>query len=230
MKTFKVVILFILACSVHSLQSESLWNEENDVYSNKKKFKVGDRIKIVFNEKSLIDYNLSVSEGSRVTGSAGGGNNVMYFDFLPALSADDSFNISQKSATKNKNTLSTSITVEVVQVLTNNNIRISGRHHVKVNDALEQITVSGTVHPDDIRNKKYVNSSDIINPVLTYNSQIAKQEVLSQKEFTRAYETNRIVVSGQTQVKIVPKYEVPDKKKQELILQYLNKILTILFK
>lgn len=225
----RTFILFSLFLAVPAAAG-NLWNRENDVYSNKKRFSPGDRIKIVFNEKSLVDYNLSLSETSRSSGSAGGGQSVMYFDFLPALSGDGSFSVSQKSGTRNRNVISKSITAEVVRVLTNGNLRISGRHYIRVNDTMEQILVDGQVNPDDIRNKKIIYSTDIINPSIVYNSQIVKQEILAGNDFIRGAVTNTVVVSGVTQSRVSPKFDVAERKKQELILQYLNRILTILFK
>lgn len=227
MKGHKLLFILLLTQVLHS---ETLWNENNDLYSNKKTFKPGDRLKIVFNEKSIVDYNLNLSETSRLSGSAGGGSTVSFFDFLPSLSADDSMNISQKSSTKNKSLLTKSITAEIVNILPNNNLKISGKHFIKVNDSLEQIQVDGTVHPDDIKNKKYVYSVDIINPTIIYQSQIIGQNIINNKDLVDTYTTNRIVVSGQTQINITPKLSVVEAKKREMILQYLNKILTILFK
>ncbi|MBU1075956.1 MAG: flagellar basal body L-ring protein FlgH [Spirochaetes bacterium] len=228
MKQIKyLLLLLLLICS--SLFSKTLWDENNNIYSTKQPYKKGDTLKVIFNERSLINYQLSISEEANTSAKtrAGQGPSI---NFLPGLGSGDNFQTSQKSSTKNKGILSKSITVQVTSVQKDGNLQIAGTHSIKINDALEQVAIQGMVNPKIIKNKKYIYSIDIINPQIAYQSQIVKPDIVNSKDYIPTLSTNISMVSGVTHKNVTTKYELSEQKQNELILKYLNKILSVLFK
>ncbi len=219
------LILFFLGI----IYAESLWNERGNIYSTSKQWKVGDSIKVIFNERSLVDYRMANSEMQKVSAQGEGGSGA-FINFLPSLGSSDNFQTSQKYSTKNKSRLEASITVQVAAVLPTGNLRIKGIHSIVVNNQLENITITGEVNPKDIKKKKYVYSTDIINAAIKYQSKIIKPTVITTGDYVKTFTTNISVVSGKTQMNITSKYEISESKKKQLIIQYLNKILSILFR
>lgn len=240
MKYFNVILLcFMIPCLC---LSKTLWNEDNSIYSTKQRYKIGDTLKIIFNEKTLINYEISLSEEGKKSSTTRGVQGQA-IDFLPALSGGDNFQNSQKSSTKNKGMLSKDITAQVTNILENGNLVIAGTHIIQVNDAFEQISIQGIVNPRVIKKKTTVYSTDIINPTIIYKSQIIKPDIIKPADYIQTFTTNvsskvqtNISPQGKTnvftqyQTNISSQYQISEQKKNELIIKYLNKILSILFK
>lgn len=226
----KIFLLLILLFSgTTSLQNEVLWNEENNIYSTKKKYKAGDTLKIIFNEKVLVNYRIATSDTGKITATGEGGSGN-YINFLPKLGSGNNFQTSQKASTKNKGELRKGITVKIDTILPDGTLQISGTHSIQINNMLEQISIKGKVNPVDIRNKKYIYSTDVLDPTIIYKSDVIKPPIITAKDYIKTYSTNISVVSGKTQVNITSKYEISENKRNQLIIEYLNKILSILFR
>ncbi len=208
--------------------SATLWKEENNIYSKKGIYKVGDTLKIVFDENTLIQYRASTSDNGKITANSSKANGNL-INFLPALGGNDSYQISKKSSTKSSRVFKNKLTVQITKILKNGNLQISGQHNILINNERESLTISGIVNPSDIKNKKYIYSTDIINPTISYKNYLIQNNIISKKDYVQTYTTNISVVSGVTQRNITVNYEISKNKKNQLILQYLNKILSILF-
>jgi flagellar L-ring protein precursor FlgH len=227
MKKFFIIKLFILIFILY-LSAESLWDERGNIYSTKKEWKAGDTLKIIFKEDRLVDYRIALSEMQKVS-TRGQGGIGQYINFLPALGASDNFDTSQRVSTKNKSSLQAAITVQILQVLPNGNLQVSGNHSIVVNNQTENIIITGEVNPKDIKKKKYVYSTDIINAAINYQSKIIKPTIIEAKDYIQTFTTNIITVGGVTKTNIVSEYTISPEKKNQLILEYLNRILSILF-
>ncbi|MBN1898070.1 MAG: flagellar basal body L-ring protein FlgH [Spirochaetes bacterium] len=224
-----IIILFSTLLFFGLLLGQSLWKDDGDIYSTDKKWKAGDSLKIIFNEASLVEYQLATSEAERVNAQGEGAKGAM-ISFLPSVGGSDNFQTSQKSSTKNKTRLQTSISVKITGILPNKNLKIAGSHSILVNNQMENITLTGEVNPRDIKKKKQVYSTDIIDASINYQSKIIKPEVIKPADYVETKSTNISVVSEKTQAIVTSSYEISEAKKREMILQYLNKIMTILFR
>lgn len=240
MKLFNIILLCFLI--PYLCFSKTLWNEDKSIYSTKQKYKVGDSIKIIFNEKTLVNYQTALSEEDNKTSTIRGVQGQI-IDFLPALGSGDNFQTSQKSSTKNKGALEKDITAQVIKILDNGNLQISGTHTIQINDTFEQVSIQGILNPATIKDKKNVYSTDIINPSISYKSQIIKPDIIDTKDYIQTFTTNltpkvqtNISPQGKTnlsikyQTNISSQYQISGQKKNELIIKYLNKILSVLFK
>ena len=221
-KVFVWTIFFLVAVSA------VLWDEKNNIYSSKSNYKVGDSVKIIFNENSIIQYKAAASSSKKlnVPGIKGSG---AFVDVLPSVAGSDSFNTAYNAATKSKKVIKNKITAQIISILPNGNLKISGQHTVLINNQKESLSVSGIINPNDIYNKKYIYSSDIINPNIQYKNYVVANGGITQRDIVKTYSTNISVVSGVTQRNITAKYSLSDKKKQQFILEQLNKVLSILF-
>ncbi len=199
-------------------------------------------MKIILNEKTFVNYQISLAEENKSSSTVRGGQGQM-INFLPDLGGGGNFQTSQKSSTKNKGVLSKSITAQITKILENGNLQISGTHTIQINDTLEQVSILGTVNPGVIKNKKSVYSTDIINPSISYKSQVTKPDIIESRDYIQTFTTNisstpqtNISSQGQTnisiqyQTNISSQYQISEQKKNELIVEYLNKVLSILFK
>lgn len=211
------------------IYAESLWDEKGNIYSTEKMWEVGDSIKIIFNERSLVDYRTANSEMQKVSAQAQGGTGAL-INFLPSIGGSDNFETTQRASTRNKTQLGANISVQITKILPTGNLQIEGTHSIIVNNQTENIAITGEVNPKDIKKKKYVYSTDVLNAAINYQSKIIKPEIVKPGDYVQTFTTNISVVSGKTQVNVTSQYSLSDDKKNQLIIEYLNKILSILFR
>jgi len=86
------------------------------------------------------------------------GNNV---GIDTTMSSNTSSSFSNKDSGSNSNAFSGSITVTVIEVLSNGNLVVSGEKQVAINERTEFIRLSGVVNPININAANAVNSTQL---------------------------------------------------------------------
>lgn len=87
-----------------------------------------------------------------------------------AVASKGSGEYADKSALSSGNTFNASITVTVIDVLSNGNLVVSGEKQVALDKGVEYIRFSGVVHPDDIQLGNIVSSSKVADARLEYRT------------------------------------------------------------
>ena len=166
-------------------------NEAQDLYNDIKPRAVGDIITVLLDEDTQAQKNASndTSKSNNLNLqpiSLGGealqinGNSLSY-----SLTND---NQTSGTITANQsNSISGSITVEVIEVLTNGNLIIRGEKWLKINTGDEYIRLSGTIRPQDITKGNTIASTRISNANIQYSATGAKQDVQEQSWFARFF-------------------------------------------
>ncbi|WP_433736648.1 flagellar basal body L-ring protein FlgH [Pseudomonas putida] len=152
---------------------------EQNLYSDRKAFRVGDIITITLNEKtqasknanSQIDKNSKTGIGlTSLFGSTPNTNN-------PFGSGDLSLEASYEGSRATKgdskaaqgNTLTGSITVTVADVLPNGIIAVRGEKWMTLNTGDELVRIAGLVRADDIATDNTVSSTRVADARITYS-------------------------------------------------------------
>ncbi|MBK5416583.1 flagellar basal body L-ring protein FlgH [Pseudomonas sp. TH31] len=152
---------------------------EQNLYSDRKAFRVGDIITITLNEKtqaskganSQIDKTSKTSIG--LTSLFGGGlttNNPVGSGDL-SLNAGYSGDRATNGASKSgqSNSLTGSITVTVADVLPNGIIAVRGEKWMTLNSGDELVRIAGLVRADDIATDNTVSSTRVADARITYS-------------------------------------------------------------
>lgn len=152
---------------------------EQNLYSDRKAFRVGDIITITLNERtqasknanSQIDKDSNAKIGltslfgsSLTTNNPIGGNDL-------SLSAGYSGDRGTKGDAKSaqSNTLTGSITVTVADVLPNGIIAVRGEKWMTLNTGDELVRIAGLVRADDISTDNTVSSTRVADARITYS-------------------------------------------------------------
>jgi len=141
--------------------------------------RVGDIVTIVFDEQmdAKKDADLSVSKSSDISvtipkmygvdpavAMAAFGKNGMSLDSEIKAERD----IQGKGDANQSNSLTGSISVTVVEVFTNGNLKVRGEKRVSLNQGSEYIRVSGIIRATDITATNTVNSSQLADATIMY--------------------------------------------------------------
>ncbi|OLF54850.1 flagellar basal body L-ring protein FlgH [Pseudomonas chlororaphis] len=152
---------------------------EQNLYSDRKAFRVGDIITITLNERTQASKNANsqVAKDSKtgigLTSFFGGGLNTNN----PVGSGDLSLDVgySGNRATKGdsksgqSNSLTGSITVTVADVLPNGIIAVRGEKWLTLNTGDELVRIAGLVRADDIATDNTVSSTRVADARITYS-------------------------------------------------------------
>lgn len=152
---------------------------EQNLYSDRKAFRVGDIITITLNERtqasknanSQIDKDSTANIGlTSLFGSSLTTNNPIGSNDL-SLSAGYSGDRGTKGDAKSaqSNTLTGSITVTVADVLPNGIIAVRGEKWMTLNTGDELVRIAGMVRADDISTDNTVSSTRVADARITYS-------------------------------------------------------------
>lgn len=152
---------------------------EQNLYSDRKAFRVGDIITITLNEKTQASKgaNSQIGKTSKtsigLTSLFGGGlttNNPVGSGDL-SLNAGYSGDRATNGASKSgqSNSLTGSITVTVADVLPNGIIAVRGEKWMTLNSGDELVRIAGLVRADDIATDNTVSSTRVADARITYS-------------------------------------------------------------
>ncbi|KIU51327.1 MULTISPECIES: flagellar basal body L-ring protein FlgH [Pseudomonas] len=152
---------------------------EQNLYSDRKAFRVGDIITITLNERtqasknanSQIAKNSKAELGLTSLFGAGVNTNNPFGDGDLSLSAGYSGDRATKGDSKaaQGNTLTGSITVTVADVLPNGIIAVRGEKWMTLNTGDELVRIAGMVRADDIATDNTVPSTRVADARITYS-------------------------------------------------------------
>lgn len=142
----------------------SLWSEQSgSLFDDFKARRVGDLLTIIVSESTTAsaraDTAVSKSESASTTAGVGPLLNFLW----PELGASGKTDSSVQGNTTRAGTLTTRLTVTVVETYPNGVLRIEGRRTLKINEETQTLVFTGLVRVRDIRSDNTVPSNAIAN-------------------------------------------------------------------
>jgi len=167
----------------YAAETGSLFNSAStsSLYDDYKPRGIGDIITVTLNEQTKAakssDADLSKNNDASMDPLEVGGQqlNIGDYNFSYNLSNDNNF--SGSAAANQSNSISGSITVEVIEVLANGNLVIRGEKWLTLNTGDEYIRLSGTIRPDDIDYENTIASNRISNARIQYSGTGTQQDM-----------------------------------------------------
>ncbi|WP_100753765.1 flagellar basal body L-ring protein FlgH [Vibrio salilacus] len=167
----------------YAAETGSLFNtaSTSSLYDDYKPRGIGDIITVTLDEQTKAakssDADLSKNNDASMDPLEVGGQqlNLGDYNFSYNLSNDNKF--SGSAAANQSNSLSGSITVEVIEVLGNGNLVIRGEKWLTLNTGDEYIRLSGTIRPDDIDYENTIASTRISNARIQYSGSGTQQDM-----------------------------------------------------
>ena len=170
-KKFMVLVMTVMALLVMpSVFATSLWVDDStglNLFADHKAGKIGDNLTIIINETSKASR--SSNSSNKKEGSVDLQSGTGIFDFSVAATASGSDKSSSSGAINNSNSVTGTVTVQVIEVKPNGNLVVSGTQSIKQNKDLHQITITGVVRPDDIKPDNTVLSSYVANAEVKFD-------------------------------------------------------------
>ncbi len=126
-------------------ESENIWNLNNWFTLTKN----------ANGDTALQPYSMKSPDGTI--------NTTYNSDDYAQINMDSKYKHDGEGDTTRKNTLTTNLSGEVIQVLPNGNLVVEAKRTVRINNETEIVTILGTVNPDDLNENSEVISTKIID-------------------------------------------------------------------
>ncbi len=167
----------------YAAETGSLFNLARAVslYSDAKPRGIGDIITVTLNENTKAtksaDAKLTKNNDASMDPLSVGGQELTIGDYNFSYALKNNNQFSGSAQANQNNNLQGSITVEVIDVLSNGNLVVRGEKWLMLNTGDEYIRLSGTVRPDDIGYDNTIASNRISNTRIQYSSTGSNQDM-----------------------------------------------------
>ncbi|MGL5758588.1 flagellar basal body L-ring protein FlgH [Plesiomonas sp.] len=161
------------------------------LYSDIKAHRVGDIITVQLRENTKAKKNantdLSKESKANLTSPVIAGRPVTINGVPLSFGLENSNDFQGGSAADQSNSLSGAISVEVVQVLSNGNLRVRGEKWITLNNGEEFIRLTGTIRPEDISPDNVLESPKMSNARIQYSGTGAFSDTQKQGWLSRFF-------------------------------------------
>jgi len=218
----RFVVIFLVVFSLFSsivLFADSLWNDNSAyIYSNKINFAVDDTIQILIDENSAVDYKSQTKSLKSYSLNIQGGEMSALLNFVPKG------NVEENNNSQNKDNLKISDVIQGrITAVGGKFVHIAGTKNLTVNNKTNSVQIDGDASFSDI-NAKTILSSKLTNTRISITTLIDNKSIIISNN---DIETVRLKPDSTTD--LTTETRVKDAKKKELLLQYFNKVLNVIF-
>ena len=168
---FALLILCLIFCGLVSAEESPSQGWAGSLYSDVKAYKVGDVISVIISESNSATKNTKTATKKQNKSDAkGNATRGVLQGLFPGISGsmDVTNQYGGQGSTIRNGSLSSRITVKVIDVLPDKNLVIEGSKTLELNEDIEVINISGLVRPQDISSQNTVFSYQVANAKITY--------------------------------------------------------------
>ena len=191
-KVLSVLFVLIFIVNSNSLQVEAV----TSLFTTPRASKVGDTLTVIISEFSTAsqtaktDFDRKSKTDSEV--SLPSTSLPSFSTSLPSLGWDYSSGYGGSGSTQRKASILAKLTVEVIEVLPNGNLKVRGEKKVKVNQEEQIIYLEGIVRPQDIGENNTISSVNIAQVNIRYEGRGPITEARRPGLITRLFSWLRI--------------------------------------
>ncbi len=164
---FIVSVLFYIIAP--STLANSLWNDDSSMFSDNKAINEGDILTVLITEDATATQQASTDASQNNQAEIGAGTGIL--DFINAFGYEQSDSTSADGSTTRSSDLTAEMTVQIIEVLDNGNLKINGTKRLRINDETQEIELTGIIRPDDINPDNTIESSYVANADISYDGQ-----------------------------------------------------------
>lgn len=240
MKTARLAIALLLLRGLLPAGAESLWSPDFKGYlGGGPGLAAGDVLVVEIDASSSLSFSASNTDSKTLTLEFSGGESGNLFSFLPQVRTGGA----QSTKGKEELSLTTQIPVVVVQVGADGRAQVQGARTISVEGKDESITVSGRVDPAMVNAKRRIPLSLLTDARLVYRTFLRPaRDVLTQRDLQEIFAAQPAAgapaaagqpaagaATGGQPAQPARTPAIPDARKRELLLLYLNSLIDILF-
>lgn len=162
-------VFVVVAASVSVSVADSLYSPDSfftTMFTDTKACKIGDVVHILITESASATQTASRTHLKDANTKVNAG--LGWLDFIKLMGHSGSSEYVASGTETSRGTMSTRLTVSVVDVMANGNLIVEGRRHIVVNKDVQDVTIRGEVRPKDIGPDNTVYSYQVANVEIQY--------------------------------------------------------------
>ncbi len=165
---FILFMIFLLAfLIVPTTLANSLWDDSESMFSDDKATEEGDILTVLITEDATASQEASTDASQDNQAEVGAGTGIL--DFINAFGYEQSDSTSADGSTTRSSDLTAEMTVQIMEVLENGNLKINGTKSLRINDETQEIEVNGIVRPEDISPENTIESNYVADADISYD-------------------------------------------------------------
>lgn len=208
----KAALLFIPIAAL-SLQADDLWIDHNP-YSSVSSMQAGTVLKLSVDEPVLVEYEYEGNGQETATIKLTPDKNIT--EFLPAASEDRSIAINNRLRIRSHGRVKFNMAVSI-QTVEGETLVIRGARQISYENgrARQDFQITGRVSRRDVSTDRTIRSNDVAElQIVMRGSPIPQNRNLPMKQ-----------IPGENGQPARPSATLTDQEKQQILLEYLNRIL-----
>ena len=158
------LLIFLIAPGI---LANSLWNDGGSMFSDDKAVEEGDILTVLITEDATASQQASTDASQDNQAEIGAGTGVL--DFINAFGYEQSDSTSADGSTTRSSDLTAEMTVQIIEVLDNGNLKINGTKRLRINDETQEIELTGIVRPEDISPENTIESNYVADADISYD-------------------------------------------------------------
>lgn len=161
-----IIILIVIVMSYNVAYSQFIQNNSRSMFSDVRAFKPGDAITVMILEDTQADNSANTNTTRATDLKIGGefGSGTSGFSGTGGINSGTGHQ--GRGNTARIETIRSTLSVKVMEVVENGNLRIEGTRTTKVNGETQTIILKGIVRPVDIRTDNSIYSYSILDLTL----------------------------------------------------------------
>lgn len=253
MKTFRWIVL-LLTLSVSAVSAESLWDEEFSGYASQaKKLTEGQIVTVTIDASTKLAFTSTKAGDKELTLTFSGGETGDLFSFLPKISSGTT----QSREGEEDIELSTQLAARVQETADTGLAYIQGSRSMQIQGAVEAVTVTGWLRAGDLDQDNRIPFAKLAESELTFRTFLdSEEQILTEDDIVEAVAELRAEAEGEAEEageapaagegapgeaeetapeagtgagETGPRYRLSEEKKRELLLQYINNLIDLIF-
>jgi hypothetical protein len=245
LRTARIVVVLLLLGGLAGLGAESLWSPAFRGYiAGGPGLAAGDVLVVEIDASSSLSFTASSTDSKNLTLEFSGGEFGNLFSFLPQVRTGGD----QAAKGKQEVKLSTQVPVVVVQVGADGRAQVQGSRTISIEGKEESVTVTGRVDPALVDARRTIPLSLLTDARLVYRTFLRPaRETLTQRDLQEIFaaqpaaggaaagtaaaapSAGAAAPAAGTAQPAARTFAIPDARKRELLLLYLNSLVDILF-
>lgn len=217
----KNIFLIIFVLSASQIFCETTWDDKGkDLYSRKIRYRINDSIKIVIDEKSAMEYRSTTKSLKSYNINIKNSEIEGVFDIVPSGSVEENKSAQDKDEVKYTQTI-----MGQIKEINDGYITVSGKKSVILNNKRSIVEVNGDVAFGDIKGGM-IKSSDIMNQTIRIITLIDNlSEIIGEDNVVVQADLSSDATGDAKKIR----YKIDDALRKKLILEYVNKVLNVIF-
>lgn len=164
-----MLLSFVMAASAHA---NSLWNNNTvSAFASQRPYRTGDVIMVLVieNTSALQKVGTDTQNQDNISGNINHTIERLNGLIGPSNSVQAAKGSSFKGSgsTARSSSILATIAATVTSVLPNGNLVISGKHKISVNDEAQELTITGTVRPNDVTSWNTIYSYQVADSAVS---------------------------------------------------------------